>query len=74
MSAGGPYPDSGNRGGSRRPEVNDYIYTKLANERANTLRAEAKAERAGKEILARRTDSRPHRETRRARRSLRSAH
>jgi hypothetical protein len=54
--------------------VNDYIYTKLANERANTLRAEAKAERAGKEILARRTDSRPHRETRRARRSLRSAH
>lgn len=52
----------------------DYIHTKLATERAETLRAEAASHRLAKRVLARRAERRAGKIPHQTRRSLRAAH
>ncbi|MFO7190837.1 MULTISPECIES: hypothetical protein [Thermocrispum] len=54
--------------------MHDYIYQQLAADRAVTLRAEATAQRVGKQALARRAERKARKESRRAHRTARPTH
>ncbi|MGH3434094.1 MAG: hypothetical protein ACRDQB_14795 [Thermocrispum sp.] len=54
--------------------MNDYIHTQLAAERAESLRAEARAHRLGRQVLTRRAARKASRVSHQAARSLRTAH